>query len=109
MKILNEFKEFAVKGNAIDLAVGVVIGAGFNKIVNSLVEDIIMPPVSLMTGNVDFSEQAFTLKSATADTSAITLNYGQFINVIIEFAIIAFAIFLVVRYMNRLRRRRKKK
>src|SRR4029078_887316 len=108
-----EFKEFAVKGNAIDLAVGVVIGAAFGKIVSSLVSDVIMPPIGVLTGGVDFKDHFFvlkplgthfdTLKDAAA-AKAVTLNFGQFINVVIEFAIIAFAIFLVVKGLNKMKR-----
>jgi len=105
MKVLQEFKEFAVKGNAIDLAVGVVIGAAFGKIVSSLVSDIIMPPLGIVTGGVDFSNLALTLKSATETTQAVTLNYGMFINNIFDFLIIAFAIFLVVKQINKMKRR----
>jgi len=108
-----EFKEFAVKGNAIDLAVGVVIGAAFGKIVSSLVSDVIMPPIGVLTGGVDFKDYFFvlkplgthfdTLKDAAA-AKAVTLNFGQFINVVIEFVIIAFAIFLVVKGLNKMKR-----
>ncbi len=102
MSMLKEFKEFAMRGNVVDLAVGVVIGGAFGKIVSSLVTDVIMPPIGVLTGGVDFSELAFTLKAATADTKAVTLNYGLFINNVINFTIIAFSIFLVVKAMNRL-------
>ena len=108
-----EFKEFAVKGNAIDLAVGVVIGAAFGKIVSSLVSDVIMPPIGVLTGGVDFKDYFFvlkplgthydTLKDAAA-AKAVTLNFGQFVNVVIEFVIIAFAIFLVVKGLNKMKR-----
>ncbi len=100
MSIVSEFKEFAVKGNAIDMAVGIVVGAGFGKIVNSLVSDIIMPPIGLLLGGVDFKNLKVTLKAATIDVPAVTLNYGQFINTLIDFVIIAFAIFLVVKGIN---------
>jgi large conductance mechanosensitive channel len=105
MSILTEFKEFAVKGNAIDMAVGIVVGAGFGKIVSSLVNDIIMPPVGLLLGGVDFKNLKLTLKAATETTPAVTLNYGQFANTVIDFIIIAFAIFLVVKGMNILKRK----
>ena len=108
-KTLREFKKFAAKGNAIDLAVGVVIGAAFGKIVSSLVSDIIMPPIGVITGGVDFSSLSITLKSATEDAAAITLNYGVFINNIIDFLIIAFSIFIVIRQMNRLNKKEEKK
>jgi large conductance mechanosensitive channel len=113
--MLKEFKEFAVKGNAIDMAVGIVIGAAFGGIVKSLVDDVIMPPIGLALGNVDFSNLFLLLKSgakgappyatlADAHTAgAVTLNYGMFINSVVAFLIVAFAIFLVVRAANRLR------
>ena len=111
-----EFKEFAVKGNALDLAVGVVIGAAFTGIVNSLVKDLIMPPIGLLTGGLDFSNQFVVLKpgpggahdfNTPADAvkaGAITWNYGNFITLLINFVIVAFAIFLVVRGINKLKR-----
>jgi large conductance mechanosensitive channel len=111
-----EFKEFAVKGNAFDLAIGVIIGAAFGSIVTSLVKDIIMPPISLLTGGLDFSNKFVVLKAgkdgATAFTTsadaikagAITWNYGNFVTLIINFLIVAFAIFLVVRLFNRMKR-----
>lgn len=104
MKIIDEFKEFAIRGNAVDLAVGIVIGAGFTKIVTSLVEDIIMPPLSILTGGVDFTDKALTLREASAGSEALTIQYGTFISIVLEFAIVAFAIFLVVRYINALKR-----
>lgn len=107
MSIVKEFKEFAVKGNAIDMAVGIVIGAGFGKIVNSLVSDVIMPPIGLLLGGVDFKNLKITLKAATIDAPAVTLNYGQFVNTLIDFIIIAFSIFLVVKGINRLNRKQK--
>ena len=108
-KTLQEFKNFAIKGNAIDLAVGVVIGAAFGKIVSSLVSDIIMPPIGVLTGGVDFSSLAITLKTATEDAAAVTLNYGAFINNIIDFVIIAFSIFLVIRQVNKFNKKEEKK
>ena len=106
MSIVKEFKEFALKGNAIDMAVGIVIGAGFGKIVNSLVSDIIMPPIGLLLGGVDFKNLKVTLKAAAIDAPAVTLNYGQFVNTLIDFAIIAFSIFLVVKGINSLNRKK---
>ena len=97
MSIIKEFKEFAVKGDAVDMAVGIVIGASFSKIVTSLVSDVIMPPLGLLLGGVDFKNLKFVLKAATVDTPAVTLNYGQFINTTIDFLIVAVAIFVVVR------------
>lgn len=93
--MLKEFKEFALKGNIMDMAVGVVIGGAFQKIVNSLVNDIIMPVISVITGNVDFSDMVFTVGDAS-------IKYGNFITTIVDFLIIAFSIFLVVKYMNKL-------
>jgi large conductance mechanosensitive channel len=114
-KILKEFKEFAVKGNAVDLAVGVIIGAAFGAIVNSLVKDLIMPPISLLSGGLDFSNKFVILRSArdgsaafntpadAAKAGAITWNYGNFITLVINFLVAAAAIFLVVRIINQLR------
>jgi large conductance mechanosensitive channel len=110
-----EFKEFAVKGNAVDLAVGVIIGAAFGGIVNSLVKDILMPPVGLLIGGLDFSNKFLILKAApsggsfntpadAAKAGAVTWNYGNFITLVINFIIVAFCIFLVVKAMNRLKR-----
>jgi large conductance mechanosensitive channel len=103
--LLEEFKAFAMRGNVVDLAVAVVIGAAFGKIVSSLVDDIIMPVIGLMTGGVDFSELAWTMKAASATDAAVTMNYGVFINNIVTFVIVAFAIFVVAKGMNRLKKR----
>lgn len=105
MSIIQEFREFAVKGDAVDLAVGIVIGAAFGKIVTSLVNDVIMPPIGLLLGGVDFKMLKLTLKAATPETLAVTLNYGQFINNVIDFIIVAAAIFLVVKAMNSLKKK----
>lgn len=107
--MFKEFKEFAVKGNVIDLAIGVIIGGAFGKIVTSLVNDIIMPPIGLILGGVDFTKLSITLKSATEEAAAVTINYGAFINNVIDFLIIAFTIFIVIRQMNRLKRKEEKK
>jgi large conductance mechanosensitive channel len=104
MSIIKEFKEFAVKGDAIDMAVGIVIGASFSKIVTSLVTDVIMPPIGLLLGGVDFKNLKVVLKASTVDAPAVTLNYGQFINTTIDFLIVAFCIFLVVKGINHLKR-----
>ncbi len=104
MSIIKEFKEFIAKGNAIDMAIGIIIGAAFGKIVTSLVNDVIMPPLGILIGGVDFKNLKITLKAATADTPAVSINYGQFINTIMDFLIVAFAIFLMVKVVNRLRR-----
>jgi large conductance mechanosensitive channel len=101
MGILQEFRDFAVRGNVVDMAIGVVIGAGFGKIVTSFTSDVLMPPIGLLTGGMDFSQLKMTLKEPVADTAAVTINYGAFINAVIDFAIIAFAIFLLVKAMNK--------
>jgi large conductance mechanosensitive channel len=114
--VLQEFREFAIKGNVVDLAVGVIIGAAFGTIVTSLVNDILMPPIGLVLGGVDFKEFFITLRqgakapgpyatlAAAKDAGAVTLNFGLFINAVINFLIVAWAIFLVVKGINRLRR-----
>jgi len=107
MGMLKEFKEFAMRGNVIDLAVGVVIGGAFGKIVTSLVNDMIMPPIGLLTGGVDFSDMKWVLKPADNTDPAhkvaeVAVNYGMFINTLIQFLIVAFAIFLLVKAINRL-------
>jgi large conductance mechanosensitive channel len=104
-KVIDEFKSFAIKGNAVDLAVGVVIGAAFGKIVASLVEDIINPIIGLVTGGIDFSDKVIILKKATETQAELTLNYGLFITVLINFVIVAWAIFLVVKGINNLKRK----
>jgi large conductance mechanosensitive channel len=111
MGFIKEFKEFAMRGNVIDLAVGVVIGGAFGKIVTSLVDDLIMPIIGVITGGVDFSEKVLTLKDAVLNTDgsiltpAVTLNYGNFINVVIQFLIIAFCIFVVIKALNSLKKK----
>ena len=107
--MLKEFKEFALKGNVVDLAVGVIIGGAFGKIVSSLVENIIMPPIGLVLGGVDFSNMAITLRAATPDAGAVTLKYGMFINSIIDFLIIAFSIFMVIHSLNKLKKKEEAK
>lgn len=104
MSFIKEFREFAVKGNAIDLAVGVVIGAAFGKIVSSLVGDVFMPVLGIIVGGVDFSDLVITLKPAADGAAAVTLGYGKFIQTIFDFTIIAFAIFLFVKAINKLKR-----
>lgn len=108
-KVFNEFKEFSIKGNVIDMAVGVVIGTAFGKIVSSLVTDIIMPPIGVLTGGIDFTKLSITLKKASDSAEAITLNYGMFLNTIIDFTIIAFAIFMVIKQINRFKKKEEKK
>jgi large conductance mechanosensitive channel len=114
-KIWNEFKEFAIKGNAVDLAIGVIIGAAFGSIINSLVKDVLMPPISLLTGGLDFSNKFVVLRAARDGSTAfntpadalkagaITWNYGNFVTLVINFLIIAGAVFLLVRAINKLR------
>jgi large conductance mechanosensitive channel len=109
MGMISEFKEFAMKGNVVDLAVGVVIGAAFGKIVTTLVDKVIMPPIGLLVGGVDFSKWSLILKEATIDAAgkevpAVALGVGEFINSLIQFIIIAFAIFMVVKAINRMRK-----
>ena len=104
MSILQEFKAFAVKGNMIDMAVGIIIGAAFGKIVSSLVGDEIMPPLGMIIGGVDFSDLAITLKAAEGEAPAVLLAYGKFIQTIIDFTIVAFAIFMGVKAINKLQR-----
>ncbi len=107
MGVITEFKAFAMRGNVIDLAVGVVIGGAFGKIVSALVDKVIMPPIGLLIGGVDFSKLALTLKAASVDAAgkevpAVVLAYGEFINAVIQFVIVAFAIFVVVKGINKL-------
>ncbi|MFC2970606.1 large-conductance mechanosensitive channel protein MscL [Azotobacter bryophylli] len=105
MGMLNEFKAFAVKGNVVDMAVGIIIGAAFGKIVSSFVGDVIMPPLGLLIGGVDFSNLAITLKHAQGDAPAVVLAYGKFIQTVIDFLIVAFAIFIGVKAINQLKRK----
>lgn len=100
MGMMSEFKDFAMKGNVVDMAVGVVIGTAFKGVVSSFTNDVLMPPIGLLVGGVDFSNLGLTLKQATADAEAVAINYGLFINTVLDFLIIAFAIFLVVKAMN---------
>ncbi len=102
-QFLDEFRQFAVRGNVVGMAVGIIVGGGFGRIVSSLVNDVVMPPVGVVLGGVDFRNLAVTLRSATENVPAVTLNYGTFANTTIEFVIVAFAIFLFVRLINRLR------
>ena len=105
MSMIKEFKDFARRGNVVDMAVGIVIGAAFGKIVASLVKDVIMPPIGLLLGGVDFGNLMITLKSAVGDTPAVALKYGVFINTVIEFTIVAFAIFMVIKGMNAMKKK----
>jgi large conductance mechanosensitive channel len=111
MGFVSEFKEFAVKGNAMDMAVGIVIGAAFTKIVNSIVSDIIMPPVGMAIGGVDFKNLQIVLKEASTSAAgetlpAVAIKYGAFLNTVIEFVIVALSIFIVIKFMNRMLRQR---
>jgi large conductance mechanosensitive channel len=111
MKMIDEFKTFALKGNVVDMAVGIIIGAAFGKIITSLVNDIIMPPIGLLVGGVDFTDLKVVLKGASVDeagkaVSAVTVNYGNFIQTTIDFLIVAFVIFLMIRAMNNLMRKK---
>lgn len=100
MKIVDEFKAFAMKGNVTDMAVGIIIGAAFSKIVSSIVSDIIMPPLGLLIGGVNFTELKVILKAATVTKPAITWNYGSFLQITFDFLIVAFAVFLLIKAMN---------
>ncbi|MBK5144152.1 large-conductance mechanosensitive channel protein MscL [Budviciaceae bacterium BWR-B9] len=104
MSLLKEFREFAMRGNVVDLAVGVIIGAAFGKIVSSLVSDIIMPPLGLLIGGIDFKQFEWVLRSAQGDTPAVVMHYGVFIQNIFDFIIVAFAIFMAIKLMNKVRR-----
>lgn len=106
MSFIKDFKEFAVKGNAIDMAVGVIIGGAFGKIVTSLVNNVIMPPIGVLTGGVDFTDLKITLKEAEGEVAAVTLNYGQLIQDVVDFLIIAFCIFVMVRTLMKLTRKK---
>lgn len=104
MGMLKEFKEFAVKGNVLDMAVGIIIGGAFGKIVTSLVTDLIMPPIGMLLQQVNFADLAITLKEKTATAPAVVIKYGAFINTVIDFVIVAFVIFLMIKQINRLKR-----
>ena len=102
---MTEFKEFAIKGNAVDMAVGIIVGAAFGKIVSSFVNDVIMPPIGLLIGGVDFNKLTFTLKEASGDVAAVMISYGKFIQTVIDFTIIAFVIFIVIKAINSQKRK----
>ena len=106
MGIIKEFQDFAAKGNVVDMAVGIIVGAAFGKIVSSLVKDIIMPPVGLLLGGVNFSDLNVVLKEAQGEVEAVTINYGLFIQTILDFVIVAFAIFVAIKAMNAAKRAR---
>jgi len=109
MGMMKEFKEFVMKGNVIDMAVGIVIGIAFGKIIGSLVTDIIMPPIGILLGGVDFSNLSWVIKEATEAAEAVTMNYGVFVITIIEFSIIAFSIFMVIKAMNSAKKKEEEK
>jgi large conductance mechanosensitive channel len=110
MKIVQEFKQFAMKGNVVDMAIGIIIGVAFGKIISSLVNDVIMPPLGLLIGGVDFTDLKVTMKDAGIDqagaaVNAVTLNYGTFIQTTLDFLIVAFAIFLMIKVMNKMKKK----
>jgi large conductance mechanosensitive channel len=105
MSIVKEFREFAVKGNVVDMAVGIIIGAAFGKIVSSLVSDVVTPPLGYFIGGVDFSKLAITLPAMREGAEAITIRYGVFLQALFDFIIVAFAIFMIVKLINRVRRK----
>ena len=103
MSFISEFKKFALRGNVVDLAIGVIIGGAFGKIVSSLVTDVIMPPIGVLLGGVDFAHLKLNVKAATEVNPAVTINYGLFLNTVIEFTIIAMVIFIVIKMINKMR------
>jgi len=105
MSMMSEFKSFAMRGNVMDMAVGIVIGAAFGKIVSSFVNDVLMPPLGMLMGGVNFSGLSVVLQEAVGEVAAVTLNYGAFIQTIVDFLIIAFAIFMVVKAMNSMKKK----
>jgi large conductance mechanosensitive channel len=114
--MLQEFKKFAMRGNVVDMAVGIIIGAAFGKIVSSLVNDVVMPPIGMLMGNVDFSQlfidlsgQEYASLAAAQEAGAATINYGVFINTVLDFVIVAFAIFMVIRAMNKMQKQEEEK
>jgi large conductance mechanosensitive channel len=105
MSFVSEFKSFAMKGNVVDMAVGIIIGVAFGKIVASLVRDVIMPPIGVLVGGVDFSELAYIIQEAQGEAAAVAINYGLFIQSIVDFLIVAFAIFMAIKVMNSLKKK----
>ena len=106
MSMMSEFRDFAMRGNVVDMAVGIVIGGAFGKIVSSFVNDVLMPPLGILLGGVDFTDLVVTLKGAVGEVPAVTLNYGTFIQTLVDFIIIAFAIFMVIKAMNTLKKKK---
>ena len=102
---MTEFRDFAMRGNVVDMAVGIVIGGAFGKIVSSFVSDVLMPPIGMMMGGVNFTDLAVTLKEASGEVAAVTLNYGSFVQTVVDFIIIAFAIFMVIKAMNSMKKK----
>jgi len=107
--MFKEFGKFAMRGNVVDMAVGIILGVAFGKIISSFVADIIMPPIGILLGNIDFSDLVLTLKAATETTEAVTINYGLFVNTIVDFLIIAFVIFLAVKQVNKFKKKEEAK
>jgi large conductance mechanosensitive channel len=105
MGMMKEFKAFAMRGNVVDMAVGIVIGGAFGKIVSSFVADVVMPPLGMLLGQVNFVDLAITLKEASGEAAAVTINYGKFVQTVVDFVIVAFAIFMVVKGMNSLKKK----
>jgi len=109
MSMMKEFRDFDMRGNVVDMAIGIVIGGAFGKIVTSFVNDVLMPPIGMALGGVDFTELTMTLKEASGDVAAVTMNYGSFIQTVVDFVIIAFAIFMVVKAMNNMKKKEDEK
>ena len=109
MGMVKEFKDFAMRGNVVDMAIGIVLGAAFGKIVSTFVSSVLMPPIGLLLGGVDFSKLMIVLKEATEDAEAVAISSGTFLNTVIDFVIIAFAIFMVVRAMNKMKKKEEEK
>ncbi len=105
MKMMKEFKEFAMRGNVMDMAIGIIIGAAFGKIISSFVANVLMPPLGLLLGHVNFADLAVVLKKATPESPAVVLGYGLFIQAVVDFVIIAFSIFLVIKAMNSMKKK----
>ena len=109
MGMMSEFKSFAMRGNVVDMAVGIIIGGAFGKIVSSFVSDVLMPPIGMMMGGVDFTDLYIVLQAATEGVEAVTLNYGSFIQTVVDFIIIAFAIFMAIKAMNNMKKKEEEK
>ncbi|MBT8379677.1 MAG: large-conductance mechanosensitive channel protein MscL [Ignavibacteria bacterium] len=107
--MMKEFKDFAMRGNVVDMAIGIVLGAAFGKIVSTFVSSVLMPPIGLLLGGVDFNKLMIILKEATEETEAVAISYGAFLNTVIDFIFIAFAIFMVVRAMNNMKKKEEEK